>query len=225
MAKTICPRCKGVFEGEADVRCPLCNLTTPYVTDYSTSDAYLKEAVPRVVEERKRLGLEGLVSGLECVIITTEPRKQQAAVAELIRYTGLELADAFADRRYQTCVLKTPGSADFLIQARRDSDNPFTSFNLSPKSKHLPNTRLETLVFRIRDREEYVSIQRARGVRFLIDAIVYTANYSLIQTRPSRYTGNSLGFIQWHGRRGEYATPESEGFDVTVTKPERPYLN
>ncbi|MBN1455782.1 MAG: hypothetical protein JW945_06005 [Methanomicrobia archaeon] len=188
------------------------------------SDAYLKEAVPRVVDERKRLGLEGLVGGLECVIITTEPHNQQTAVAELLRYTGLELADAFVERRYQTCVLKTPGSADFLLQVRRVPDNPFTTFNLFPKSEHLPGTRLETLVFRTRDIEEYVSIQRARGISFLTDDIMHTANYSFIQTMPSLYTGNSLGFIQWHGRRGEYATPESESCDVPVTKPEHPYL-
>ena len=198
--------------------------TTPNLADYRQSDAYLKEAVPRVVDERKRLGLAGLIGGLECVIITTERYNQQAAVAELLRYTGLELAEAFADRRFQTCVLKTPGSADFLLQVRRGPDNPFMPYNLFPKSEHLPGTRLETLVFRTRDIEEYVSIQRARGVRFLTDDILHTTNYSFIQTVPSRYTGNSLGFIQWHGSRGEYATTGSEDVDVPVTKPERPYL-
>lgn len=193
------------------------------VPDLSSSD--LETRVPRVLEERARLGLDGLVGGLECVIINTEPDRQQAAVADLLRSTGLECTAAFEDAQYRTYVLKTQGSADFLIRSRKQGDNPFTPFNLFPRSRHLPNTRLETLVFRTTDLDEYVALQKARGVRFLTDEILDLGAYRFIQTEPSRFTGNSLGFIEWQDRRrGEYVTAASNLLDINVQKPDLPHL-
>ncbi|MFC1713799.1 hypothetical protein ACFL6S_09030 [Candidatus Poribacteria bacterium] len=176
-------------------------------------DEYLKQETARVLEEREKLGLNGLVGGLACVIINTEQDRQKAAVEELLRYTGLRFVQAFEDSRYRTCVLKTEGSADFLIRSRKNSDNPFTPFNIAPKSRHLPNTRLETFVFETEDMERYVSIQRGRGVAFLTNDIIHTDRFSFIQTIPSSFTGNSIGLIQWKGQKGEYFTADSTILD------------
>ena len=128
--------------------------------DLRNSDEYLKEKAPGIIAERKRLGLEGLVGGLQAVIINTEPEKQRATAEELLRYTGLEFDGAFVDDEYRTCVLKTPDyhgfrSADFLIRSRikGEGENPFYRLNMAPKSRHLPNTRLETFVFETKDIE------------------------------------------------------------------------
>ena len=224
MDKLICSKCMKVFEKSKEGRCPHCGSASPHVYEFRNSDEYLKKEIPLVLEERKKVGLEGLVAGLECVIINTEPYRQKAAVEELLRYTGLEFAAAFQDSLYRTCVLKTQGSADFLVRSRRDTDNPFVPFNQFPKSKHLPNTRLETFVFEIKDIGKYVSIQKSRGVRFLTPDIIHNDNFSFIQTEPSDFTGNSLGFIQWREKRGDYVTSESEALDWQMEKPKRAYL-
>jgi len=39
------------------------------ITGFKNTDELLKRESPRVAEERKKAGLEGLVGGLECVII------------------------------------------------------------------------------------------------------------------------------------------------------------
>jgi len=167
----------------------------------------------------------GLVGGLECVIINTEPDRQKSVVEELLRYTGLQFEGAFQDSLYRTCILKMHLSADSLVRSRRDTDNnPFTTFNRFPKSKHLPNTRLETFVFETKEIEKYVSIQKKRGVRFLTDNIIHADNFSFIQAEPSNYTGNSLGFIQWTGERGNYVAAESEALDWQIKKPNGDYL-
>lgn len=176
-------------------------------------DEYLKAETARVLEERENLGLNGLVGGLACVIINTEPDRQKAAVVELLKYTGLECVENFEDSQYKTCVLKTEGSADLLIRSRKNADNPFVLFNEAPKSRHLPNTRLETFVFETEDIEKYVSIQKPRGVKFLTHDIIHTDKFSFIQTIPSCYTGNSTGFIQWKGQKGEYFTGDSKALD------------
>ncbi|MFC1682720.1 hypothetical protein ACFL0G_00740 [Candidatus Zixiibacteriota bacterium] len=224
MTKLICPKCMAVHYESKHGRCPKCDLGPPRVHDFSNSDDYLKREVPRVLEERKNLGLDGLVGGLDSVIINTEAERQQAAVEELLRYTGLEFADAFQDLHYKTCILQKQGSANFLVTSRRDVDNPFMEFNKFPKSQHFPNTRLETFVFETVDIERYVSIQKSRGVSFLTDKIITAKDFSFIQTIPSSFTGLSLGFIQWNRTGGHYFTPESEGLRWQHKKPGGDYL-
>jgi 4-hydroxyphenylpyruvate dioxygenase-like putative hemolysin len=224
MAKLVCSRCSKVYNNSKNGKCPSCAQGPPITYEFSNSDNYLKQHIPRILKERKQAGLEGLVGGLECIIINTEPERQQATVEELLRYTGLEFSQAFADSLYRTCILKKEGSADFLIRSRKSNENPFIPFNSSPKSKHLPNTRLETFVFSTKDIEKYVAIQKKRGIRFLSNNIINADNYSFIQTEPSKFTGNSLGFIQWIGKKGDYITSSSEILEWHFEKPDFDYL-
>jgi 4-hydroxyphenylpyruvate dioxygenase-like putative hemolysin len=203
-------------------KCPACNAGPPHVYAYENSDKFLREHIPAILQERKESGLEGLVGGLACVIINTEPDTQKAALAELLQYTGLEFQGAFTNTDYTTGVLTRRGSADFLVRSRNKKGNPFAAFNNYPKSMHIPNTRLETFVFNTKDIQEYVSIQKSRGVQFLTN-IIHTDTYSFVQTIPSSYTGNSLGFIEWENK-GDYITSESDELPWQMEKPDKNYL-
>ena len=181
--------------------------------DLQNSDEILRRGAARVMEERKLSGLEGLVGGLQAVIINTEKHLQKAAAKELIRYSGLQFQEAFMDTTHKTCVLKVPGSdrfrsADFLIRSRLKDGNPFHEFNAAPQACNLPNTRLETFVFETSDIEKYVSLQSQANIKFQSEILDFD-NYYFIQTMPSKFTGNSLGFIEWKGERGVYSSPES----------------
>ena len=183
------------------------------LTDQQRFDMELIQDAERVIEDHKRQGLDGLVGGLQAVIINTEPELQDSVVEELIRYSGLQFQEAFQDSHFKTFVLSVPGSiefrsADFLISSRRDGSNPFQELNLAPRSRHLPNTRLETFVFETSDIFSYVSLQEESGVKFS-STIQDRHNYYFIQTEPSLWTGNSLGFIQWKDNKGVYSTPGS----------------
>lgn len=185
---------------------------------FENNDENIRFAADRVKKERAALGLEGMVGGLSSIIINTERENQTNAVKEILKYTGFELFEAFEDRNYITYVLKLDGSADILVRSRKEEQNPFKDYNVNPKSKHLPNTRIESFVFETKNIEEYVSIQKARGVRFLTEEIVYRENYSFIQTIPSSFTGNSTGFIEWKCDRGSY----SKGSKIINTDIEKP---
>ena len=224
MTKLVCHRCKKVVTIEEHANCPECKGDPSVVYPFRNSDEFLRERIPPVLEERAKLGLDGLVGGLECVIINTEPDRQQAAVDELLRCTGLSFAEAFDNGDLRTCVLKTEGSADFLVQSRLASANPFHEHNVFPKSGSLPNTRLETYVFSTPDIEAYFAIQRKRGVTFITGDIIDAPDFSYIQTTPSRFTSNSLGFIQWHGGRGSYRPPQSLPLNWSFDKPDLPHL-
>lgn len=182
-------------------------------------DSMLLAANRKMAAERKKLGLYGLVGGLDHVIINTEPEYHLAAVEELLATTGLDLAYAFEDKNGAVCVLRADKSADFLLTSKKRSSNPFLPFNKAPKARHLPNTRLETLVFSTPDIHRYVAIQRERGVSFLTPDIIERPDYLFIQTIPSGLTGNSTGFIQWTGKRGNYRPSSSSELNMPLAKP------
>jgi hypothetical protein len=192
-------------------------------------DKSLMLAAAEVQDWRKSSGLDNLVGGLQAVIINTEPHLQKEAAKELLRYTGLEFVEVFQNSNHNICVLRTPRfsgfhSADFLITSRIGK-NPFKPVNRAPKSGHLPDTRLETFIFQTRNLAEYISIQKSNGVRFLSDHIIEGENFYFIQTHPSKFTGNSLGFIEWRNDKGDYRSRDSVEQSWNLRKPEFEHLS
>ena len=226
MSKRICNSCELVFDDSEHKNpdCPKCGRSQTSLFSFSNSDAYIRQRAPEIYRERQEAGLEGLVKGLQAVVINTEPAKMKDSAQELMRYTGLDFDRAFADERRSWCVLKREGCADFLISSRQNGDNLFKCFNIGPKANNLPDTRLETFIFEVSDLEKYFSIQQERGCRFITDHVIHTPHYSMVQTGPSKFTGNSLGFIQWHKNRGDYSTSDCRGMDWHLKKPDRPHL-
>jgi len=185
----------------------------------------LAAKLPAVMKSRKGAGLEGLIEGLEAVVINTEPGRLEPAVEELLKFTGLEIKEHFADQKATTYVLGTRDSPSLVIGSRRKGRNPFSPFNQAERASALPNTRLETFVFRARDLDTYVDIQRDRGVGFLTDSIIDAPDFRLIQTNPSRFTGNSLGFIEWKGTGRSFAGARAKRLPITLIKPDLPWLS
>jgi 4-hydroxyphenylpyruvate dioxygenase-like putative hemolysin len=179
----------------------------------------LAARIPAVLKERREHGLEGLVGGLDSVTITTEQEHLEPAVAELLRYTGLSVSAGFEDNIFRTFVLSAKGSATFLVRSRKQGKNPFIGVNRAEKTQAMPNTRLETFTYRVKELDRYIEIQKERGVRFLTPGIVENPHFRFIQTVPSPYTGNSTGFIEWTGTEGTY-TPA--GARVSSSPPEKP---
>jgi hypothetical protein len=184
----------------------------------------LAARIPALLRMRKDLGLEGFVQGLDSVIISTEPGGLNPAVAELLRYTGLAADAYFEDDASTTFVLGTQGSASLLVRTRKMGENPFCKVNAAEKTKNLPNTRLETFVFLTNGLAQFVEIQSGRGVRFMTPGIIEYPCFRFIQTVPSRYTGNSLGFIEWTGKKGVYTPHDARLLSLPLKKPALPHL-
>ena len=220
MAKRICSKCMDAFLRVHNARALA---RGPSGRGFDNRDDSLQREAQRVVEERKALGLEGLVRGLDCVVINTEAPRQKAAIEELLARTGLGFEAAFEDAQTATCVLKVADSASFLVRSRRTA-SPFEDGTAFPKARGLPHTRLETLVFETTDLDRYVAIQKKRGVNFLSETIVRSGCHSFIQTVPSTFSGISFGFIQWSGGVRNYASPESTPLDWRLRKPDDPFL-
>lgn len=200
--------------------CPRCGAPTIWAIDFRNSDERLLREAPALIEERKRAGLEGLVGGLEFLVINTEPEHQRGAVDELLARTGLALADAFEDETARTVVLTVSGSADVLLTSRKGG-SPFAAFTDHPKSSRMPATRLETFVFACPDVAAYGRIQRGRGVNFMTEAPILGEGFRFLQTAPSPFTGNSIGLIERSGGGSSYRRAGARDLDwrPDVSKP------
>jgi hypothetical protein len=173
----------------------------------------------RILEERRDAGLEGLVGNLDSVIVATEADHLVPAVYDLLRYTGLSCSESFFDTDSQSYVLSLPGSASVIVRSRFTPDNPFVAYNKARMTGNLPNTRLETFVFNTSNLQDYVTIQMARGVKFLTPAPSQSEFCSFIQTVPSRFTGNSLGFIEWYDKDRLYVPQHGSSIAPDIIKP------
>ena len=222
MEKLVCPVCMKVHRvEEGRDSCPVCGNHKAY--NFRNSDDFLSEEAPRVVEERRRLGLEGLAGGLQCAVINVEPDRLVPAARELLSRTGFNVSDCFETHGFRTVVLSVEGSADLLLRCRTGGNNPFASAGGGPKSRHLPDTRLEAFCFRTPDLDGYMEVQRGRGVSFLDGEEVRADGLRWAQTIPSSYTGLSVGLVEKAEGRG-YRPDGARDLDLGLKKPGLEYL-
>jgi 4-hydroxyphenylpyruvate dioxygenase-like putative hemolysin len=187
--------------------------------DMSDLEKDLEDRNALALDIRRDAGLEGLVGTLDTVIIATEPDHLVPSVYELLRYTGLSCVEAFFEQEFQSYVLSIPGSASVIVRSRDLAENPFIELNKARMTGSLPNTRLETFVFDTKNIQDYVAIQKERGVKFLTSSPIESENFSFIQTVPSQFTGNSLGFIEWHGKDRIYVPRLGTSISPDILKP------
>jgi hypothetical protein len=192
--------------------------------DMSDLEKDLEDRNALALDIRRDAGLEGLVGNLDAVIIATEPDHLVPAVYELLRYTGLSCVEAFFEQEFQSYVLSIPGSASVIVRSRDLAENPFIELNKARMTGSLPNTRLETFVFNAKNIQDYVAIQKERGVKFLTSSPIESENFSFIQTVPSQFTGNSLGFIEWHGKDRIYVPRLGTSISPDILKPSYRHL-
>lgn len=224
MQPGVCPKCGQGGLPVAVQACPSCGEIVGHIAGFRNSDANLLDEASRLIDERRHLGLEGLIGNLECIVINTEPEHLRHAVDELLASTSLTVADAFEDTDRQTVVLQTEGSADVLVTSRKTL-SPFAQLSCYPKSQHLPATRLEAFVFTCQDVTEVTRIQRGREAHLLFDSPIRGTHAQWIQTAPSSLTGLSIGWIERSTGGRSYRLPHSRDLNWRFDKPSLPFLS
>lgn len=187
-------------------------------------DDRLIERVDREIRERRVTGLDGLVGGLECIIINTEIDHHIEAAQEILNYTGFTVKETFKDNHFKTIVLTCEGSADILIRSRLGDVDPFMKFNKYSGSYKKPHTRLETFVFETNDIYHYLDVQKKRGLKFSKTKIEDYDQYYYVESIPSDYTGVSYGIIQWKTELKSYRHKKAKDLNLKLDKPKDVYL-
>lgn len=178
---------------------PLLQKNTFSSEKFQNDDSTLRRESENIIFKRSKLGLGNLVKGLNAILISTEKNNFISATDEFLQYTAYKLKESFDTEESLTNILTLDNSCDIIISARKNYNNPFTKYNLNPKTMDFPNTRVECFIFEVENINKYYSIQLSRGVNFLTPNIIEHDNYYFIQTIPSSFTGTSYGFIQWKG--------------------------
>jgi 4-hydroxyphenylpyruvate dioxygenase-like putative hemolysin len=190
---------------------------------FRNSDRRLKTEIPRALAERREFGLDGLVGGLDYILVNVEQEGQRDAATEFLGSTGYDLTCTYQCARRITNVMELKGSAYILVSSRLRPGNPYAPFNSAPKARHLPNTRVEKFVFAVRDMDRFAARQRERGATFDGD-IQEEDNFTYIQTPPSPCHGTSFGFVHWRGKRGDFPSRGERELDWDIVKPDLPHL-
>ncbi|MFQ6107021.1 MAG: hypothetical protein ACE5QF_05485 [Thermoplasmata archaeon] len=211
--KLICPSCQEAFDTDKK-KCPKCG--DVHQVGVPEEEKLLEES--RVVaEESEAFGLGELVGAIDSVILQIAPGRIEGAVKEFREMTPLELAGCYENEDFRWCVMSSKRPPRFIVrEARRKLMNPFSGYNMGEKTREDTDTRLETFVFEVSDIEKLFEIQKSRGVSFLTEGIVDSRNYRFVQTAPSRFAGNSVGYIQWEGEEHDYAGRKDEMASLNV---------
>lgn len=221
----LCSKCFKVYNAIKKKACPGCGDPSPDIPDTGGGESFIEEQMPMILAERKRLGLDILAGKPLALIINTQNEFFTPTVDEFLLRTGMSLSGIFGDIASSTAVLRHEGSLDIIVKTRRKGDNPFRIFNERSKSMNMPDTRLETTIFETPDIDEYVKIQKSRGVDFVSGPIQELKNCRYIQTMPSPFTGNSMGFIQWKDGERNYESLDAMPLELKLSKAERKYLS
>lgn len=192
--KLACPICRDVFD-TAEKKCPNCEDEHQVAV---LEEERLLEETEAVTRESEALGLSELVGAIDSVIIQVAPGRMADTVNELRGMTSLAPSGCYQSEDHLWCVMSPKHPPRFIVkEARRELENPFARPNSGEMTREDPNTRLETFVFEVNDIEKLFEVQKSRSVSFLTDSILDTGNYRFLQTTPSEFSGNSVGYIQW----------------------------
>jgi hypothetical protein len=219
--KIACPTCRDVFEAEEKV-CPICGDRHKVAV---LEEERLLEEAEVVARESKAFGLAELVGAVDSVIIQVAPGKIVETVHELQGMTSLAPLECHQSEDYLWCALSTRRPPKFIVrEARRELENPFAMVNAGERTRDDLMTRLETFVFGVSDIEKLFEIQRSRGVAFLTESIVDSENYRFLQTKPSKFSGNSVGYIEWVTDDRSYCGKNDRKVELEVEMEARDFL-
>ena len=179
----------------------LCSTDKPRYGDKKNSD-FFEEYLPRLLEERDRVGLTELIGGIEAMMISVEPGNSVEYIAELALMTPYQYLVTLDSDKHLTHVLRIDmNSPDILLREPKSNDDSdiFRSLNdLYPVGARRPHSRYLGEILLATDRHEVVALQQEREFRFFqvgqLADLDLPLNVSL--SKPSPYTQNVVGYME-----------------------------
>lgn len=161
---------------------------------------FFEDYLVRLLEERDRIGLTGMIRQIDALMITVEPGNSLAYVGELCLMTPYHYLVTLETEQHATHILRIDmGAPDILVREVKDpaTRGIFRSLNeVYPIGAHKPNSRYMGEIFRVANAHEVVDLQRSRDVRFFnqdqIRRLELPGNVAVV--KPSPYTHNIVGY-------------------------------
>ena len=161
---------------------------------------FFEDYLVRLLEERDRIGMTGMIRQIDALMITVEPGNSLAYVGELCLMTPYHYLVTLETEQHATHVLRIDmGAPDVLVREVKDPGTRgiFRSLNeVYPIGAHRPNSRYMGEIFRVTNTHDVVDLQKSRDVRFFnqdqIRRLELPGNMAVV--KPSPYTHNIVGY-------------------------------
>lgn len=161
---------------------------------------WFEEFLPKLLEDRDRIGLTDMIHEIDAMMITVEPGCSVAYISELALMTPYHYLVTLESESHWTHILRIDmNSPDIMVREVRDPNihGIFRSLNeVYPIGAHKPNSRYMGEIFRVTNLHEVVELQKAREIRFFnqdqIRKLELPGNMAIV--KPSPYTHNIVGY-------------------------------
>ena len=163
---------------------------------------FFEDYLIRLLEERDRSGLTGMIDQIEAILITVDPGHSIRYIGELALLTPYHYLVTLESKSHWTHILRVDmNSPDFLVREVKDrrTRGIFRSLNeVYPIGARKPNSRYMGELLRVNDLHNVVECQQAREFRFFSQddtrRLELPGNLAIV--KPSPYTHNIVGYME-----------------------------
>ena len=166
------------------------------------NSAFFTEYLERLLEERDRTGLSGLIHEIDAIMITVDPGHSVRYIAELALMTPYQYLVTLESETHWTHILRVNMQApDFLVREVKDPTirGIFRSLNeVYPIGARKPNSRYMGEILRVTDLHGVTELQSAREFRFFSQDQIRRLELpgNLAVSKPSPYTHNIVAYME-----------------------------
>jgi hypothetical protein len=166
------------------------------------NSAFFTEYLERLLEERDRTGLSGLIHEIDAIMITVDPGHSIRYIAELALMTPYHYLVTLESETHWTHILRVNMQApDFLVREVKDPNirGIFRSLNeVYPIGARKPNSRYMGEILRVTDLHGVTELQSAREFRFFSQDQIRRLELpgNLAVSKPSPYTHNIVAYME-----------------------------
>lgn len=163
---------------------------------------FFKEYLQRLLEERDRIGLTGLIHEIDALMLTVDPGHSIDYIGELALMTPYHYLVTLESETHWTHVLRIDmNSPDILVREVKDPNirGIFRSLNeVYPIGSSKPNSRYMGEILRVSNLHSVVEMQKEREFRFFsqdeIRKLELPGNFAV--SKPSPYTHNIVAYME-----------------------------
>jgi hypothetical protein len=166
------------------------------------NSAFFEEYLVRLLEDRDRVGLTGMIGQIEAMMITVDPGRSIEYIGELCLMTPYHYLVTLESETHWTHILRIDlDSPDLIVREVKDPNirGIFRSLNeVYPIGARKPNSRYMGEILRVENLSEVVRLQQDRDFRFFsqdeVRRLELPGNVAI--GKPSPYTHNIIGYME-----------------------------
>ena len=166
------------------------------------NSAFFEDYLVRLLEERDRVGLTGMIHEIDAIMITVDPGHSIRYIGELALTTPYHYLVTLESKSHWTHILRVDmNSPDLLVREVKDrrTRGIFRSLNeVYPIGASKPNSRYMGEILRVTDLHSVVECQQEREFRFFSQDQIRKLELpgNLAVSKPSPYTHNIVAYME-----------------------------